>query len=156
MAIHEINMAIWQYNFTLIPRASFSDKSLNVYFDKDGLFEDDIYWDLFSINIDFFSDINAIIPKGKSWSNNIILFGNEEANCFEVYKDEQKVKSVSFRIDFTSNYEDFLRGVIEFALLRNLLIVDEGYNILEPNFLLINNLIESSPQFLKYKQLSSK
>lgn len=149
-------MAIWQYNFTLIPRASLSDKSLNVHFDKDGLFEDDIYWDLVPINIDFFSDIDAIIPKGKSWSNNIILFGNEEANCFEVYKDEQKVKSVSFRVDFTSNYEDFLRGVIEFALLRNLLIVDEGYNILEPNFLSINNLIESSPQFLKYKQLSSK
>lgn len=149
-------MAIWQYNFTLIPRASFLDKSLNVHFDMDGLFEDDIYWDLVSINIDFFSDIDAIIPKGKSWSNNIILFGSEEANCFEVYKDEQKVKSVSFRVDFTSNYEDFLRGVIEFALLKNLLIVDEEYNILEPNFLSINNSIESSPQFLKYKQLSSK
>lgn len=149
-------MAIWQYNFTLIPRASVSDKSLNAHFDKDGLFEDDIYWDLVSVNIDFFCDIDAIISKGKSWSNNIILFGNEEANCFEVFKDDQKVKSVSFRVDFTSNYEDFLRGVIEFALLRNLLIVDEGYNILEPNFLSINNLIESSPQFLKYKQLSSK
>lgn len=149
-------MAIWQYNFTLIPRASFLDKSLNVHFDMDGLFEDNIYWDLVSINIDFFSDIDAIIPKGKSWSNNIILFGSEKANCFEVYKDEQKVKSVSFRVDFSSNYEDFLRGVIEFALLKNLLIVDEEYNILEPNFLSINKLIESSPQFLKYKQLSSK
>tara|TARA_B100001115_G_scaffold184999_1_gene190539 strand:- start:5291 stop:5740 length:450 start_codon:yes stop_codon:yes gene_type:complete len=149
-------MAIWQYSFLLIPRTSFSEKYLNFPFDKEGLLEDDIYWDFLSVNIDFFSDIETIMIKRKSWSENIVLFGNEEANCLEIYKDNNKVKSVSFRIDFTSDYEGFLRGIIEFSILKNLLIVDEAHHIIDPNYFSINSVIESSPQFIKYKQLSSK
>lgn len=149
-------MAIWQCSFTIIPKESIVNNPLNIQHDKDGLFEDDIYWSITSSKIDIFSNIESFIPKGNSWSDEIILFGSEDSTCLEVYKDENHVKSVSFRIDFTRNYECFLKGIIEFTILKDLIIMDEDYNILIPDFYVLKKSIENSQQFLKYIQLCSK
>jgi len=147
-------MAIWQYRFTLIPKNSISNVSFNPQFDEDGLFRDDVYWLGFPTSFDFFHDVEKIIPKTKSWSNDLLLFGSEESNCLEVYRENGYVTSVSLRVDFTSDYEVFLRMIIEFIFLKGLILLDEGNNVLEINYLTIKETIEKSVQFQMFRKLN--
>jgi hypothetical protein len=121
-------MAIWQYNFTVIPKSTFArgDVSLKDYLDEDGFLDDESCWLIEPIKTDFFDEIGQILPKKTSWSTDIILFGNQESNRFEVYKNENDIViSVSFRVDYTSEYEGILKAIISFVEMHVLAIVDK-------------------------------
>lgn len=151
-------MAIWQYNFIVIPKTIFDGKSgLETYIDKEGFLDDDVCWLKEPINIDFFNQIEQFLPRNKSWSNDIVLFGDQDSNRFEVYKNKDDIViSVSFRIDYTSEYEDILRSVINFIEMNNLAILDEKLNLLSNNYLTIKSQIENSDQQTIYRKLSDK
>jgi hypothetical protein len=146
-------MAIWQYSFTIIPKDSILNDSVNPIYNDDGLFEDDIYWIKRAILLGFFDGMEKIIPYGESWSKDLLVFGDLESNCMEVYSEKGYVISASFRIDFRNNYESFLRRMLEYIESKGLIILDEKKNKLSTNFLLIKKTIEDSPQFAKYTQL---
>ncbi|MGB0929501.1 MAG: hypothetical protein ACPGVB_01910 [Chitinophagales bacterium] len=147
-------MAIWQYKFFVIPKEIFDGVIHKVLFNEFDLFEDDIYWTQFPIKADFFSKINNFLPLGKSWTKDLIIYGNLETNCFEVLCENDYVISVSFRIDFTSFYEDILRLIIEFLEKNNLLIISEEFDIVSNNYIQIKAIIENSIQYLKYNELT--
>jgi hypothetical protein len=150
-------MALWQYTFIVLPRKSIETFPPGFSFtkDEDG-FDDAPFWVEQSIKCDFFKDIDSILPIGKSWSKDINLYGNQESNCFEVLFENGLVLSVSFRIDFTSHYDDVLNALIEFCIFKGLLILDENLKITPLNFEVIKHLIENSPQVKKYKTLSNQ
>lgn len=148
-------MAIWQYRFTVIPKDSISSDSFEPHYDAEGLFEDDIYWSNFPTSVSLFQEFEKVLPKGKSWSKDLLLFGSQESNCLEVYVEDENVTSVSLRVDFSNNYEAFLRSAIEFVYLKGLLLLGEGNDILETNYLSIKEIIENSQQYTRYQELSS-
>ncbi len=147
-------MAIWQYRFTVIPKHSALNDSFKPQYDDEGLFEDDFYWSQVPTSASFFHGVEEVIPKTKSWSDDLLLFGNEESNCFEVYKENENVKSVSLRVSFATDYEAFLRAILEFIHSNGLVLLDEESNVLDGNYLSIRKTIESSQQFDKYIRLS--
>ena len=152
-------MAIWQYNFTVVPKSTFArgDVSLKDYLDEDGFLDDESYWLIEPIKTDFFDEIGQILRKKTSWSTDIILFGNQESNRFEVYKNENDIViSVSFRVDYTSEYEDILRAIISFVEMHDLAILDEKMKLLDNNFVAIKSHIENSEQCIVYEKLSNK
>lgn len=147
-------MALWQYNFFILPRHSVLNNKFTPEYDENDLFEDDIYWSEVSIQVSLFDDIEKKIPRGKSWSNDLLVLGDLESNCLEVYSEESEVRSVSIRVDFTSDYEGFLRLIVEFVILKDLVLLSEEKDLLKPNYVLMKNKVESSLQFRKYKKLS--
>lgn len=148
-------MAIWQYNFTIVPRNILN--CLKKYVDKDGWLDDESCWLENPIKADFFKEIEQILPKRKSWNTDIILYGNQESNRFEVYKNESDtVISVSFRIDYTSEYEDILRSLLAFIEMNGLVILDEKLEFLDNNFIAIKSHIEKSEQQDVYERLKNK
>jgi len=149
-------MALWQYTFYILPKESVQNLSSDFQFikDDDG-FDDAYYWKHQQIDKSFFNDITNVLPKGRSWSKNIDLYGNQESNCVEVLSKMNQIISVSMRIDFTSNYENILMQLIEFFISNGLLIIDEELNLLPNNLLTIQERINSSPQYEKYKKLSN-
>ncbi len=150
-------MAIWQYTFLVLPKDSVEALSSDYRFEKrEDWFDDELYWRLNRINKDFFQAVQKILPKNKSWSNQIYLYGNQESNCFELLCDnEGDVLSVSFRIDFRSNYERVLSQIIEFCSLNGLVILDEGLNLVPCNYEQLQSIIERSPQVKKYNELGA-
>lgn len=148
-------MAIWQYTFQVLPKESINTLTNDSFFNSaDEGFDDELLWKQYPLKKGFFNKINSILKKTKSWSSDIDLYGNQESNCFEVLSDsEGNAISVSFRIDFTSNYEFILSHVIEFCGLNGLLILDEGLNIVPWNYEQVKNIIKNSPQVKKYNEL---
>lgn len=150
-------MAIWQYSFLVIPKIVFNNGGIKSYLDEDGFLDDEACWLIQPNKVDFFNSIEKILPRNSSWSNEIILFGNQESNCFEVYKNEcNEVVSVSFRIDYTSEYEGILRSIIEFMAMNELVILDEKLELVDNNFVAIRSLIEQSDQQAALEKLSNK
>lgn len=145
-------MAIWQYSFIVIPRDSLSDfkKQPN----RDKAFDDEIYWLNIPTDPKLFYEIGEILPRVESWSKNLIIYGNDTSNCFEILSENNRVASISFRVDFTSNYEKVLGLVLEFLLLNGFFLLDENYNNLSGNYLEAKGVIESSHQFSLYEKLS--
>lgn len=151
-------MALWQYTFQVLPKESVEVLSSDYHFEKSvNGFDDEPYWKLNLINKILFHSIQEILPKNKSWSNEIELYGNQESNCFEVFIDNNgEILSASFRIDFRSNYKKILSQIIEFCLLNGLVILNEDLNIVPLNSEQVQNIIENSPQARRYNELSSE
>ncbi len=147
-------MAIWQYTFHVLPKESIKTLSPDHHFKKnERQFDDEFYWKLNPINKTFFRSMQNILPKNKSWSNEIDLYGAQESNCFEVLSDDKRnVLSVSFRIDFRNKYESILNYIIEFCSLNGLAILDEELNILPLNYEQVHNIIRTSSQARKYHE----
>ena len=149
-------MALWQYTFHALPKESVDKFSTHLISNNIDGFDDIIFWADNAMNKNIFHCINDILPKGKSWCNEIDLYGDQESNCLEVLFERDIVESVSFRIDFTSNYEFVLSQLIQFFILNGFVIVDEGINMLPLNFEVIKSVIEQSSQAKMYSVFSSK
>lgn len=149
-------MALWQYTFQILPKKSFNAlKEGMILFDEDGLFDDEPYWKYEPINKNYFEDVTQFLSKGKSWSKKIDLFGSEESNCIEVLFDAHtnNIESASLRIDFTSDFESLLRGIVDFCIYKELILLDEEMQIVPLNFESIIHIINSSIQLKMYKKL---
>jgi hypothetical protein len=149
-------MALWQYSFQILPQKSFRILNKNSeFFDENNLFDDELYWMYEPINKVYFEGIGQILAKGKSWSKEISLFGDEKSNCLEILFDTQtnNIRSVSLRIDFTSEFEVILRGIVDFCIYNELVLLDEELLAIPLNYESIVCVINSSSQFKKYNKL---
>lgn len=112
-------MAIWQITFYIID-ASVS----NINLDQDTDFDDSYYWENSKRDVRLFKSVGLFLEENKSWSSQIKQYGDLKSNCLEVYFDDtNKILSVSFRIDFLSDYDLILEKVLIFCLNNNLAIV---------------------------------
>lgn len=146
-------MAVWQYSLTIIPKASMLNGYIIKRYSGDGLFRDNIYWEKVPTPAFFLYDIENILPRSKSWSKDLLLFGDLESNCFEVYCENEYIKSVSFRIDFTSDFVKILRNIVRFVKRKDLILLDENHSIVASNHRSIKSLIKQSNRFQEYKKL---
>lgn len=146
-------MALWQSTYFVVPKSGnytlFEGINLESFMEE-GFFDDELLWS----NIDFdpnnFEILKDVLKKGESWSKNITLFGREDDNCFEVLTAGNIIKSVSFRINFTSDYKEILQGITDFCTKYNLMVVDENLNVFEPDFFKIVENIKNSKTYKKY------
>jgi len=151
-------MALWQYTFQVLTKESYDSLYKDIGFPiEDDCFDDEPYWQYKPINRSLFAGIELILSKNKSWSSKTDLYGDEESNCFEVLFDEQNiVLSVSFRIDFTSDYENTLKRIIDFCILNDLVILDENLNTVPLKFEVAKYIIENAIQVGMYNKLKDK
>lgn len=146
-------MALWHIDFFVIPEKSF-DSDINLKLSDDGFFDDWLFWKKQSVHIDLFDPLSEILPKTKSWSNSIVMFGDENSNRLNVLHENEVVESVSFRIDFRTDYAGVLNGLLTFFIQNQLIILDEKLNVIPLRFQVISDIIQNSPQIKKYRMLS--
>lgn len=112
-------MALWQITFYIIDACA-----NNVNLNQNADFDDSCFWENNNRDIKLFKPIGLFLEENKSWSSHIKQYGNLKSNCLEVYFDDMdKILSVSFRIDFLSDYDLILEKVLIFCLNNNLAIV---------------------------------
>lgn len=147
-------MALWQVGFFVLPKESIEHiDSFKV--SDEHTFDDAPYWKTKRISPSLFNSIGFFLPQSKSWAEYLTMYGDENSNRFEIVSENDIVESVSFRIDFTIDYEKVLNEIIEFCILNGLIILDEGLNLVPLNFELANSSIKHAPQVKKYNDLSN-
>lgn len=119
-------------------------------------FDDAQFWKEHKTAVEYFEDIGRLLPKTKSWASYITLYGSENSNRLEIFSENNIIESVSFRIDFTSDYEAVLQGIIEFCILKGLIILDEKLQVMPLNYEIAKSIIELAPQVRKYNELKHK
>jgi len=122
--------------------------------DEDGLFEDDIFWKNSVTNIALFKPLEVVLSKAVSWSPKVTILGNVNSNTIDIGFENNIVDSVSFRIDFTSNYELALRTIIDFCILNGFMIINNDLQKMPLNFEAFKQEIEKSQQIQTYRRLS--
>ena len=139
-------MSLNQIGFFVLPKKCWVEmvNENNFKLDDEGFFDDELIWNKFNIHYSLFSPINEILPITKSWSNNIMMFGEENSNRFEVLFNKSKiVVSVSFRIDFLSNYEIILIKLLNFFKSNDLIVIDEKLNFVELKYQIFEEILSS-------------
>ena len=138
-------MAIWQCEFFILPKSDTYDLQYDSQYSDIRLFEDDKYWKKAKIKKEIFSEISCLLKPEKSWSNEIDLYGNENGNRLEVLFDANNIiESVTFRIDFRSEYGTVLRGIISLCEKNGFCIMDGNLNNLKLSFNAIKETINKS------------
>lgn len=134
-------MAIWQCEFFVLPK----NDTYDLQYSDIKLFEDDKYWKKAKIKKEIFSEISRLLKPEKSWSNEIDLYGSENGNRLQVLFDANNIiESVTFRIDFGSEYEAVLRGIISLCEKNGFCIIDGNLNNLKLSFNTIKETINKS------------
>nr|WP_017850323.1 hypothetical protein [Leptospira interrogans] len=147
-------MALWQYQFFVIPRESVKEHPdlKRVEVDGEFFFDDSLFWKPLNLTSTFFSEIESILPKSKSWDKDLIVFGSLESNTLGVLCEAGIITSVSFRIDYRSSFESILNKLIDFFLAKDLIVLGENLNIVSLEIEAIKEIIYHSLQFKKYKE----
>lgn len=101
-----------------------------------------------------FENLQNILLTGKSWRENLHVYGELDSNCIQVTSDNDSIDYMSARIDFRTEYENILAKIISFAEEKRLLILDEHLHILPNSVDKIIEVIEESHQVEKWRKLS--
>lgn len=148
-------MALWQYTFRVIP--SVDSHALNgVIHNTEGnnIIADDELWDSKKMQLGELANLGEILPPGKSWNTDLMVYGDLEKNCIEVYLNGDNVSSMSFRIDFRSEYENILSKLIDLLKKMSLTALSEDLAVVPLTFEAMQETIESSSQVLTWRKLS--
>ena len=100
--------------------------------------------------------VNSFLPKTKSWSEYLDIYGNTDSNCLKVFFDRKnRITSVSLRIDFRSDYNKILYQLLSFFKAKDYTLLDENLQPIKT----INNgslevIIKQSVQYKKYNELA--
>ncbi|UPT65344.1 MAG: hypothetical protein M0D57_12320 [Sphingobacteriales bacterium JAD_PAG50586_3] len=147
-------MALWQINFVVSPKSAMADlpKFNGLYISE---YENSEHWEVLALKPDFFEPLNSFLPKTDWYTPSIILFGNEDTNRLEVCIDNNIVDSVSFRIDFRSQYKPILTQLIEFFKANDLIVLDEYLNLMPLDLEAFNIAIQNHKQVKIYNTLAN-
>lgn len=147
-------MALWQVDFFVLPKDSLINGESFKRF-SENTFDDAFFWAGRKVHSSFFEEIANFLPRTKSWGDYLLLFGQENSNRFELVVEGDIVESVSFRIDFTSNYLPILTKIIDFCFKNELIILNESLKVMELNTSHFEEFITNSDQYKKYIELTS-
>lgn len=154
-------MSIYQNTYFIIPKESdyslFEGLNLLAFF-EDGFFYDHLLWESNKIN---YEEIEKYLfskgfDLGESWSKDLKIFGDNDFNCIKFLIENGKITSASFRINFTTDFDYFVKSTIEFCDRFNFFIIDNDLTILENDFDKIKSNLLNSKAFGNYKKFFDK
>ncbi len=152
-------MSIWQHQIFILPKEEvdsfFSDVENLTIQDFDNI----NWWQYRIIELREIEAIfSRLLPEMRSWSENLIVFGDENSNCFKVFLENKKPIELSARIDLREVNYEFIDLLISFAKNENLVFLsdlsEDNLRIIYPNKVFLeqeikeNNLYEAFIKFL--------
>jgi hypothetical protein len=147
-------MAIWQYNLFVLPQ-----EEIYSYFGQtDMIRNDDLneinWWKYRQLNIEWFDFFNDLLIRKKSWSDDIILWGDESSNCVLILIENNEIIEIFMRIDIRDDFDFFLRLICNFAQRHECALLNSALKIFPVDFVTIkediakfkkNNFFENLP-----------
>ena len=130
-------MAIWQVTIVFIPAQWADDNKFqtNSLYCDDG-FDTTIVWPENTTIEDFEITFNSILPKAKSWDNEIDIWGNTDTNDLTIIREGHQIECVMCRLDLRDNVFALINSIINSAILLNcVLFIPSHKVIIKPNLL---------------------
>lgn len=140
-------MAIWQYQIYMIPEEEISSYFKNDKFISYDDFNEIKWWKYRQLNIKSFDLFTDLLPKKDSWSDDIILFGDESSNCIEILKEQDLIIEISIRIDLRLDCKKIINLLCEFTINNNCMFLNDKLEVLHPNVESIKSSIASYPVY---------
>lgn len=130
-------MAIWQFDFFLLPRVPFEARFGEAKIDlpRESVLDDVDHWPDDEVAQAVLADLAQVLPGmpgywaagyGKAW-------GDHDSNIIEVGLDAEHLQDIFVRVDIRRNHKDFVQAVIYLASRHDLLLFTEDDEALLPN-----------------------
>ena len=153
-------MSIYQNTYFIVPRRSeyilFEGLNLKSFL-QDNLFEDDLFWSKSRVELEYLQlYLKENFGEDTSWSKTLKIYGNHETNSIELVIEGKFVFSISFRVNFITDYSTFLLNLIKFCELNDFLIIDNDLNVLPLDYNVIKDNILNSKAYKNYKKNQNK
>ena len=129
-------MAVWQFCFHIIPKNNVNKVKL----------DDILSWKNKLISIDSLK-ISFLTSK-KSWSDNIIQYGELECDCIEISFNKKYIEEIECRLDMRKFSLEILKEMLSFANQIEAYIYLNG-NIVDANVKSVIPLLKKS-EAVKY------
>ncbi len=126
-------MAAWQFDFQLIPRQSSNDN---------------ILWSAENVTESLKERIKSILPLGKTWAQNIELYGESETSCVTILHTEGDRMEIAVRLDVRQLTKKFLVDFVNIAHeMDGVFLVLQNGKRLDPDPVTLAAEIRKSPSY---------
>lgn len=131
-------MALWQFDFNLIPEEKVTG-IINAFDVNEDSFEELISWEKYTLSESSIKELSQVLNPTKSWSDSIKQFGSIEGTCIKLLFEENILNEVSVRLNLKENTIEDLKIIIRFAEANNAMIITKKGILIKPS---INSMIE--------------
>jgi len=109
-------VATWQFTIALIPTLWAEEHGFNCsdLYDVEG-YDTAIAWAENQPTEGFEALLSKILPESKSWSNNLLCWGDEKSNDIQVWHEDNKVEEIHVRLDLNQNLNEFIGKLVDLA-----------------------------------------
>jgi hypothetical protein len=139
-------MALWQHTYYLIPR-----KKLIEFYDEIPAEINDFDWEHLGwweeTPAPSETEIEAILPKTSSWSENLDIYGSDNSNLISLCYEKKELEEIRIRVDLQKKFEEvrhFVEAMVALAKKYDCLLLSESGDILEADFMAIANDLKHS------------
>ncbi|MFN3231841.1 MAG: hypothetical protein ACE363_06730 [Alphaproteobacteria bacterium] len=141
-------MAIWQYDFHLIPEqgvvAQVGHLPIAI---QDAEQRLEIYWTSEYLTEDIATEIDRILPAGSSWRSGLQIWGSDDGSRIDISYRADRIESVFIRFDLRQPSLKLMMSIVDLARLHEwLILTNEGY-LLKPSIKSLLSRIRQSPSF---------
>ena len=122
-------MALWQVSFLFLPKSLVGDvdevpeKTLLALDDEVGGFSP-----TFHLPADYEAQLAQLLPLGKGWAAEMEVWGHEQSDDIQIWRDAGKVASISVRIDVRKLDDVLLSDLLALAERWGGVLVEKRYH----------------------------
>lgn len=98
-------MALWQFDCMIIPNK-------NVFMDTKS--DEILSWRDIKMSSDIGKIAQSILPLSKSWSEEILIYGDNDSTCIKLILEKEKMEEIMIRLDLRDLTKKMLMNIIEF------------------------------------------
>jgi hypothetical protein len=141
-------MAIWSYEILLLPENELVEVCGNVPNQlADKFLEEFDWWYSQQPAPTTKEQIGRCLPPMKSWSSDLVLWGTEGGDRFQLVLDNNKVVEVTAFVDARDINMKFINCLLDIAYESKAMLVTHDYVVISPEKSLLMERIECSKAF---------
>jgi hypothetical protein len=141
-------MAVWQFQATLVPFATAVDHGLLPgHRLSDAQREEIAWWSGKTVAVEKLQQLSKVLPAGKSWTEELEVFGDLETTCVTIFSDRGAVVEVNARLDLRTLSAEAGKAVLAFARGLECLLVTDDNLMLKPESSDLGKVIKTSPAY---------
>lgn len=126
-------MAVWQFQIKVVPKVVAEASSF-----RPGMMlteeqrESVAWWGNYSIPPSLLQTVEPVLPPGKTWSNDLEVFGDLEKSCVTIWRERALLVDVHFRFDLREVSSELLETAVRFCQSLQCWLITEDGKVIEP------------------------
>jgi hypothetical protein len=125
-------MALWQFEIFMLP-----EEEINSFFQNHSRirpedFSEISWWKYRKLSIEDFDVFTSSLSREKSWTHDVIQYGNLDSDCVELTVENNTIEEVRIRMNINDPANPLIDTVSKFCISHNCVLIDREMNIIDP------------------------